>query len=219
MAFVQPQNDILMNSRYAGRYRFFTGRTEEPIDDSSPPYVVPFTVSILASQSLFLDQYYSPAATLIIPFIRKDIPFGYILIIFMQAVTALLVKWAFAPSPLYKPLLGNYQALPDFHALQQISALPQSPNAIKRPQRLLNLNNNNNNNNDDEVPSTPLLPEGITINLSFLAPFSAPTSRAASLFSIKLTLIKSNRGYLISVITLIIYFVIKPFLKKNNNTE
>lgn len=201
-----------MNSQYTGRYRFFTGRTEEGGDESSPPYVVPLTVSILASQSIFLGEFYSPVATLIIPIVREKVPYAYLLIIMMQAVTALLVKWAYAPTPLYKPLLGNYQALPDLKSLQQISSFPPSPNAIKRTTTL-----QNNNNRNEGVPSTPLLPEGIAINLSFLSPFSAPTSRAASLFAIKLTLIRDAPGYIISLITLIIYFVLKPFVEKNKN--
>ncbi len=225
MAFAQPQNGILMNSKYTGRYRFFTGRNEEnDVDDSSPPFVVPVTVSILASQSLFLRELYSPASSLIIPFYRIDIPYGYIFVIFMQAVTALLVKWAYTPSPLYRPLLGNYQSLPDFEALKKISLMTQPQGntrlnlGTKRTNRTLSLNNGSN---QDEFPSGPLLPEGIAISLSFISPFSNPTTRASNLLSLKLTLIKTNRGYIISLLTLIIYFVVKPFLrnKKDNNAN
>lgn len=223
MAFVQSQNGILMNSRYAGKYRFFTGKNDDNGHaTSSTPHIVPVTVSILFSQSLFLGNYYSPAATLILPFFRTEVPYGYMFIFFMQAVTGLLVKWAFTPSPLYMPLLGNYQSLPDFESLKTISNLSQNHgNArlnleTKGTKRTLNLNNRNSNN-QDQFPSDPLLPEGISINLSFISPFSEPTSRAASLYSIKLTLIKTNRGYIISILTLIIYIILKPFLGNNNN--
>lgn len=221
MTSLPTQNGILMNSQYTGRYRFFTGRNDEnAVSSSSPPYVVPLTISILASQSIFLNRLYSPAATLIIPIYRTDVPYGYIFVIFMQAVTALLVKWAYAPSPLYMPLLGNYQALPDYEALKKISRLSQTPNNIKSNQGNKRTNRNlslANGSNQNQVPSGPLLPEGIAINLSIISPFSDPTSRAASLFSIKLTLFKTNRGYIIPLVTLIIYFVLKPFMGTNNN--
>jgi len=222
MTFVPQQNGILMNSQYTGRYRFFAGGNEERVDaDSSPPYVVPFTVSILASQSIFLDQ----ASTLIIPFYRTKVPYGYIFIIFMQAVTALLVKWAYTPSPLYMPLLGNYQSLPDFQSLQKIASMSQSQGnprlnqGNKKKNRTLSICNRTATNTDDEFPSDPILAEGIAINLSFISPFSSPNSRASSLYTIELTLIKNTPGYLVPLITLIIYFVLKPFFTNNKNNN
>lgn len=210
-----------MNSQYIGRYRFFAGRAAEYTDDSTPHYVVPFTISILASQSLFLDEYYSPASALIIPIYRVEIPYAYLLVIFMQAVTALLVKWAYTPSPFYIQLLGGgQQAVPDFETLKYIANKTDSQgNSLwhhnnERNSRTLRLNNSAN---QLDVPSTPIFPEGIAINLSFMSPYSAPTSRASSLFSIKLTLIKTNKGYLIPLITLILYVILKLFFTKDNN--
>lgn len=215
MASVSPQSGILMNSQYIGRYRFFAGRAAEYADDSTPPYVVPFTISILASQSLFLNEYYSPAAALIIPIYRVEVPYAYLMVIIMQAVTALLVKWAYTPTPFYIPLLGGQQAVPDFETLKYITSLTNSQgnsfgfNGNTRSNRTLRLNNSVS---QLEVPSTPLFPEGIALNLSFMSPFSAPTSRASTLFSIKLTLIKNNRGYLIPLLTLILYIILKPLI-------
>ena len=223
MASVSPQSGILMNSQYIGRYRFFAGRQSGSGDNSSPPYVVPVTLSLLTSQSLFLNETYSPGTTLIIPFYRIEVPHGYAFVIFMQAVTALLVKWAYTPTPVYMPpLLGSYQAIPDFEALRQISSISQSR---KYPRS--NQNNSNKTKtlkffrgqDQDEIDSDPLLPEGLAINLSFLAPFSSPDSRASSLYTIELTLIRNIPGYFTPILTLIIYFVLKPFIDNKNNNK
>lgn len=216
-----------MNSEYIGKYRFFAGRPKGSGDDSTPPYVVPVTTSFLLSQSLFLNEPYSPASTLIIPFFRTEVPYGYAFVIFMQAVTALLVKWAYAPTPLYTPLLGSYQAIPDFEALRQISRISQSqtnarPGPNSPQKRTIKLYNGLN---QDEVDSGPLLPEGLAINLSFLAPFSSPDSRASSLFTIELTLIRNTPWYLVALLIFIFYLIYKPFMgntnknSKNNNNS
>ena len=209
MTTMPAPESILINNRYLGHYRWFQGRSEELVDDSSPPYIVPFTVSILASQSIFLDQFYSPAATLIIPVLRINVPYGYLLLIMIQFITALLVKWAYAPLSFSLP--GSC-ALPDYQALKQIySSFPQQKNGMNA--RTLRLNNSSQTTEE----STPIFPEGIAINLSFLSPFSAPASRASTIYALKLTLIKDTPGYIIPVITLIIYFLLKPFLNNSNN--
>lgn len=209
MTAMPAPESILINNRYLGHYRWFQGRSEELVDDSSPPYIVPFTVSILASQSIFLNNFYSPAATLIIPVLRINIPYGYLLIIMIQFITALLVKWAYAP--LLFPLPGG-SAIPDYQALKQIySSFPQQKNEMNA--RTLPLNNSGRTTEE----FTPIFPDGLTINLSLLSPFSSPTGRATTLYAIKLTLIKNTPGYIIPVITLIIYFLLKPFFKNSNN--
>jgi len=71
------------------------------VNNSFPPYSLPFTVSLLISGSLFFDIY-SPASTLIIPFIRKNVPFGYFIIILMEFITALMVMPSFTLASVFE---------------------------------------------------------------------------------------------------------------------
>ncbi|NLL51736.1 MAG: hypothetical protein GX248_03420 [Peptococcaceae bacterium] len=153
------------------------------VNNSFPPYSLPFTVSLLISGSLFFDIY-SPASTLIIPFIRKNVPFGYFIIILMEFITALMVKWSSAPYS-YSILPGPWNtAIPSLEDLRGIYRGLEE--------------------------ATPLLPiSGLTFNISFGSPFSGPNSRAATLYTIELKAIRNIPGYIVPLATLILYFFLR----------
>lgn len=173
----------------------------------SPPYFVPFSVSLLISESLF-PNFYSPAATLIIPFIRVDIPYGYFIIVGMEFVTAFLAKIAYGPSYSILPL-GMNAELPDLEAFRQTTR--QLPVRVLDLGGVLSLT---------DTESTPLFPRGMTFNISFSSPFTAPTSRTATLFTFELKEIRKVPGYLVPLAALTLYLVLRPyFRRKERNNE
>lgn len=157
----------------------------------SPPFVVPFTVSLLISETLFPD-FYSPAATLIIPFIRVNIPYGYVIIIVADLITALLVKWSYGSS--YSLLAPqSHTALPDLRAFGQVPT-----------------------NNSEE--STPLLPQGMAFNLSISSPFFSPESPVATLYTLEIKQVPNVPGYVVPIATLLLYLVLKPYFDRKGKS-
>jgi len=193
---------------------FPTGR------QATPPYTVPFTVSILISESFF-NNFYSPASTIIIPFLRPFIPYGYAIIILMELLTALLVKWSSAPYS-YSLINAGYFCFPTGIALPDMDSLRRVYNLQASERSLASAGSLDSGQGSPPAPNredTPLLPRGMTINLSFSSPFSTPPSKTATLFSIELIEIKNIPGYLVPLIALLLYFISKSFFKGKANAN
>ncbi|NLO96492.1 MAG: hypothetical protein GX091_00185 [Peptococcaceae bacterium] len=158
------------------------GLNNTAADNSFPPYSVPFTVSLLISGSLFNDNN-SPASSLIIPLLRREIPFGYFIIILLDFITALVVKWSYLPYS-YSILPGSWNtALP---SLQEIRGIYRAPNE-----------------------STPFLPtKGINFNISFSSTF-LPSGRTGTLYIIELTEIKKIPGFVVPIAALVLYLILR----------
>jgi hypothetical protein len=180
-----------------------TSSTNAPL----PPYSVPLTVSLLISESLFA-HFYSPAATLIIPFIRVNIPYGYFIIIGMELVTSFLVKLAYGPSYSILSSNLNLNTLPDLNSLRQVYNLAP-----------VRENSRNQLGGATAAEDTPLFPLGITFNISFSSPFSAPSGKTATLFTIQLKEIRNVPGYLVPLISIVLYFLIKVYFRSKSANE
>lgn len=172
------------------------------LSSSSPPDTpLPFTIALLISEGLFTDIS-SPVATLIIPFIRIDIPYGYWIIVLMEFTTALLLKWSYGPS--YSTsllnLLNSNTALPDLDTYKQFRSLSPGGTTAPGPAQ--------------STIDTPLFPSGMTFNISFSVPFSAPESKLATLFTIELKEIKNIPRYVLPVASLVLYFLLESNSKR-----
>lgn len=193
-----------------------TNTSQTVSDTSTPPYSVPFTVSLLISESLF-PHHYSPVNTIIIPFIRVELPYAYFIIILMELFTAYLAKLSLGPS--YSILsLYSGTALPDLEAFRQARPTTES---IQRNQsgRISTLDVNNRADQEQSIESTPLLPLGMTFNLSFLSPFTAPTSTTSTLFTIQLKEIKNIPGYVLPLVALVLYLILRPVFHQDNSSN
>lgn len=173
---------------------------------------IPVTFSILISESIFLTRY-SPASTLIFPFYRPRIPYGYFIIVVLNLITALFAKMSSVPVNSWGLMRNNInQSLPDINSLRQVYNLPPVRGSLRSNQ------NTQNGRND-----TPLFPKGLTVNFSISAPFTDPSSKTSTLFTIELLEIRKVPGYLVAVLTLLIYFLLYPSQKaqetKNNNNN
>jgi len=170
---------------------------------TNSPHTVPLFISLLISQSFFHHEK-SPASTLIIPFFKKEIPYAYVIIVILEFITAFLVKWYYGPS--YNLIsLGYNTGLPDLNALRY--ALGQSSTPASRE--------SNRQNQQQPEESTPLLPSGLAFNISFSSPFTAPTSKASTLYTIQLKQIKNMPGFLVPLAALMLYFILAPHFKAN----
>ncbi|MGI6451714.1 MAG: hypothetical protein ACOX3R_16065 [Desulfitobacteriia bacterium] len=171
---------------------------------TSSPHTVPFFVSLLISESFF-SHVNSPAATIIIPFFKKDIPYAYFIIIILELITAMLIKWYYGPYySILSPSLST--ALPDLNVMRQTYTYGQTLPWRRRQ------------NQQQPEESSPLLPLGMSFNLSFSSPFTAPTSKTATLYTIQLKEIKNVPGYLVPLAALILYFVLEPLFKAKEST-
>lgn len=188
--------------------------------DPSGQLSLPLTVSILISESLFLVRN-SPVSTLILPFIRVNIPYAYFLIAGLELATALLVKWSSMPTAGYGFSGTNInQEFPDTSSLSQIYNLPQAQSPLQRslPTSSISTSEVNRNSTEQDV-GTPLFPKGLTVNLSFSAPFSEPNSNVATLYTVELLEINKVPGYLVTVVTLILYIILRPYLKPRESNK
>jgi hypothetical protein len=164
--------------------------------NSAPGYSVngqlsiPITLSILISNSLFTVRQ-SPASTLIIPFYRFTFPYGYFLIFSLDLITAFIVQ------AVSLPLLGSRRIPPPAFPLSQANRTDQP-----------------RTNGDN-----PLFPKGMTINFSASAPFSAPRSKTSTLFTLELLEIKKIPGYVVGILTLLLYWFLYPAMKPLENNQ
>lgn len=182
------------NVSYASSAAPSTTPSANPSANPSPPYSVPLTISLLISESLFTDLN-SPAATLIIPFVRREIPYAYFLISILEFTAALLTKWSYGPSySLLSP--ASNTSFPDVGYLRTTNTQGDSGSA---------------------TGDTPIFPKGITFNISFSSPFSAPVSKTSTLFTFELKEIKNVPGYIVPLAGLVLYFVLIPFYRRNKN--
>lgn len=194
--------------------------TDSNTDGSpSPPYSVPFTVALLISEGLFLNNY-SPVSSLIIPFIRADIPYGYMIIIIMEFITALLVKMSYGPA--YSILSQNTNtAVPDMSAIRQIysSASAGQTASGQSGRRQPGKVSAQSTDTTTAAPNeeTPLFPKGLTFNISFSAPFSSPNSKTSTLYAVELKEIKNVPGYVLPLASLILYFVLQPYFRARDS--
>jgi len=199
-----------INSNYHSNR--FNGQNYLP--DPTGQLSIPVTFSILISESIFLTRY-SPASTLIIPFYKPRIPYGYFIIITLNLITALFVKLSSVPVNGWGLMRNNInQSLPDLNSLRQVYNLPPSTFAVGQS----NLNTQNGG------LDSPLFPKGLTVNLSLSAPFTDPRSKTSTLFTVELIEIKKVPGYLVAVLTLLLYFILYPSQKaqetnNNNNNQ
>ncbi|RNC62815.1 MAG: hypothetical protein AWM53_01915 [Candidatus Dichloromethanomonas elyunquensis] len=170
------------------------GLSDSP-HNSASQLSIPVTLSILISNSLFLTRL-SPASTLILPFYRLVVPYGYFLIIFIDLITAFWVQATYLPLTGASSFRGNVnQALPDIYYLRQVYSLTK-------------------------VNNSPLFPKGMTINFSVSSPFTEPNSITTTLFTLQLIEIKKIPGFVVAVLTLFLYWFLYPSLKPleaNNN--
>lgn len=177
--------------------------TSVPYDSSastknpSPPYSVPLFVSLLISESLFTHNN-SPVTTMIIPFIMKEIPYAYFIISIMEFIAALLTKWSYGPSYSLLSPVGS-TSLPDLKDIRQV----YSPTTVS-----------NQNADSQQTIDTPIFPKGMTFNISFSSPFSAPRSKLSTLFTIELKEIRNVPGYVIPLTALLLYVIFEPFFRK-----
>lgn len=188
--------------------------TNLPDNDSIPPALhtpVPFTFSMLISNSLHPDIY-SPVGSLIIPFYRPLIPYGYYVIVGIELLTGMLLKWSAVHNGRYRYIVSNNPALPDINALNQSFNNTLSNGEDSRillfgsPQADRTLT--------QEIFQTPLIPtEGMTINIVLSAPVRAIQSVASTAYAFKLKSIDNAPGYLVPVILLILYFLLGPYFK------
>lgn len=180
--------------------------------DLSPPFYLPLITSLLISESLFPDPD-SPAATLIIPLVRIRIPYAYFLIVALDLITALLVKWYYGPT--YSLLAPQYaSALPDIESLRQIYGRPTGQQTFERQET------EQQGVEQQAAVSTPLLPVGMAFNISFSSPFYEPNSKVSTLFTLELKKIRNIPGYLLPVATLLLYIILRPlFLNKQNQNQ
>lgn len=165
-----------------------TVSTKSSIEENIIAAAVPFYISLLFSNALHPSNN-GPVGTLIIPLTKIMIPHGYFIIVGLELATALFYKWSAVPVSARIFFPGEYgQALPDISAL--------------REDRTLQL----------KMTGTPLIPkEGLIINISLSAPFTPVQSRASTLYAFKLTSIDNVPGYLIPLVSLILYGLLAIF--------
>jgi len=164
--------------------------------DPSPSYSVPFTFSLFIVEDLSSASF-TPSASLFIPIIRVTIPFGYFIIIGMNLLQALLVKWASPAS--YSLLSGNINtALPDMDSVRQIYSLPPVQQSTGQQQT-----------------DTPIFPAGLSFNFAFSTPFLEPFGTNATIFTIRIKEIMNVPRYLIPLVSLILYSFLNCFSDKN----
>lgn len=203
-----------------------------PSGDASIPHLdVPVTLALLASNSLHPDIY-SPVGTLIIPFYRRIVRNGYIIVIGIELLTAMLIKWAVGPAPTRITLPGSTnQAVPDMYAFNQTYRLPSSTNATvssaTRPASNRNYGKTNLFSNSkqqelaaEEAFQSPLIPtRGLTINLALSAPAHSVHNIAGIAYNFELKSVEKAPGYLIPLILVFLYFVLQPFYRSHEETR
>ncbi len=195
-----------------------------PPSDPTGQLSIPVTFSILISESLFLTRY-SPASTLILPFYRPKIPYGYAYIIALNFITIFLVQCSAVPANGAGLLRGNVnQGIPDMNSLKKIYSYPPAQGSLRSnvPPGKISTFSAGQPSANQERNDTPLFPKGLTVNLSVSAPFSDPNSKTSTLFTLELLEIRNVPGYVVAVLTLLIYFFLYPSQQakeENNNTK
>lgn len=197
--------------------------TSNPLNDPAGQLSIPVTFSFLVSESLFMFTN-SPATTLILPFYRPRIPYGYFIIIALELLTILFVKWSSVPVSGAGLIRSNFnQSLPDINALRQIYSLPPGKRSLQDnvPSGKVSVLKPGQPSNQDSV-DTPLFPKGLTVNLSVSAPFTEPRSKTATLYTVELIEIKNVPGYVVPILALLLYFFLYSSQKaqesnSNNN--
>lgn len=196
MSFSNNKNNTDNRGMFTANPRTFS----RACGSSTSPYSVPLAFSLLFSVSLF-THHLSPAASLIIPIFRPTIPFGYAIIIFLELMTALFTKWSLGPCySLFNP--GGIAALPDLEALRQINALVPRPKTKNLAPQEIDVNLQGEED-------SPLLPLGMTINLSLSSPITTANSKTGTLFVYELKQIKSIPPYVVPIATLLLYLFLK----------
>jgi len=204
-------NRINFNNSNTNRSQNSSQSSTDPTGQSS----IPLTLSILLSESLFMTRY-SPASTLILPFYKFNLPYGYLFILGIELATALFVKWSATPTPHTSSLRNNLnQALPDMASVRKIYNLPPSQQmwTDNVPPGKVSTFSVSPTSRRQPMDHTPLFPKGMTINVSISSPFSEPNGKAATLYTVELLEIKRVPGYMVAIFTLFLYWFLAPSQK------